>query len=100
MDNPHAHIRAYGSLAQEVMDAGLGGVVAMRYSVYVVTAAQFVANLYAMLVHGCSLGEAVTLGAQNSWRTNPIARSLSSDGHCRIGACRLSMRLRHCAAAH
>src|SRR4029078_8432346 len=38
------------------------GVVAMRYNVYVVTAAQFVADLYAALVRGSSLGEAVTLG--------------------------------------
>jgi hypothetical protein len=32
----HARVRAYGSLAQEVIDAGVAGVVAMRYSVYVV----------------------------------------------------------------
>lgn len=55
-------IRAFGSLAQEVMDTGLTGVVAMRYNVYVVTAAQFVADLYATLTQGHSLGEAVTLG--------------------------------------
>ena len=35
----HARIRAYGSLAAEVADAGVPGVVAMRYNVYVVTAA-------------------------------------------------------------
>jgi hypothetical protein len=58
----HAQVRALGSLAQEVMDAGVAGVVAMRYNVYVVTAAQFVADLYAALVRGSSLGEAVTLG--------------------------------------
>ncbi|MEK7326689.1 MAG: AAA family ATPase, partial [Chloroflexota bacterium] len=55
-------IRAFGSLAQEVMDAGVAGVVAMRYNVYVVTAAQFVADLYAALAQGQSLGEAVTMG--------------------------------------
>jgi tetratricopeptide (TPR) repeat protein len=55
----HAKVRAYGSLAQEVMDAGVTGVVAMRYNVYVVTAAQFVADLYASLVRGSTLGEAV-----------------------------------------
>ena len=42
--------------------AGMAGVVAMRYNVYVVTAAQFVANLYSSLTGGRSLGEAVTLG--------------------------------------
>jgi len=33
----HQQVRLYGSLAQEVMDAGAAGVVAMRYTVYVVT---------------------------------------------------------------
>ncbi len=61
-DDPHGQIRAYGSFAQEVIDAGVAGVVAMRYNVYVVTAAQFVANLYAALARGHTLGEAVTLG--------------------------------------
>jgi tetratricopeptide (TPR) repeat protein len=58
----HARVRAYGSLAQEVVDAGVPGVVAMRYSVYVVTAARFIADLYAALVAGQPLGEAVTAG--------------------------------------
>jgi tetratricopeptide (TPR) repeat protein len=60
--NPHAQVRAIGSLAQEVMDAGVTGVVAMRYNVYVVTAAQFVADLYAAMVRGQTLGAAVTMG--------------------------------------
>ncbi len=60
--DPHSQVRAFGSLAQEVMDAGVAGVVAMRYNVYVVTAAQFVADLYTSLAQGHSLGEAVTLG--------------------------------------
>ena len=58
----HTQARAFGSLAQEVMDAGVAGIVAMRYNVYVVTAAQFVADLYARLALGDALGEAVTLG--------------------------------------
>ena len=61
-DDPHGKIRAFGSLAQEVMDAGVAGVVAMRYNVYVVTAAQFVADLYAALAQGQTLGQAVTQG--------------------------------------
>ncbi|MGQ0605094.1 MAG: CHAT domain-containing protein [Anaerolineales bacterium] len=61
-EDAHATVRAFGSLAQEVMDAGATGVVAMRYNVYVVTAAQFVADLYGALTQGQSLGEAVTLG--------------------------------------
>jgi hypothetical protein len=58
----HTQVRAFGSLAQEIMDEGVAGVVAMRYNVYVVTAAQFVADLYASLTQGHTLGEAVTLG--------------------------------------
>lgn len=53
-------IRAYGSLAAEVADVGVPGVVAMRYNVHVVTAAQFAADLYAFLLSGKSLGEATT----------------------------------------
>ncbi|MEU7906604.1 CHAT domain-containing protein [Actinoplanes sp. NPDC049118] len=58
----HARVRGYGSLALEVTDAGVPGVVAMRYSVYVVTAARFVADLYAALLDGQPLGAAVTAG--------------------------------------
>jgi tetratricopeptide (TPR) repeat protein len=61
----HEAVRAYGSLAQEVMDAGVAGVVAMRYNVYVVTAAQFVAELYGALAEGAALGEAVSRGRKN-----------------------------------
>ncbi len=61
-EDPYNKVRAYGSLAQQVMLQGVTGVVAMRYNVYVVTAAQFVANLYASLTRGCSLGEAVSFG--------------------------------------
>lgn len=56
----HARIRAYGSLAAEVAVAGVPGVVAMRYNVYVGTATQFVTDLYAHLLAGSSLGEAAT----------------------------------------
>ncbi len=57
-----AQVQAFGSLAQEVINKGVTGVVAMRYNVYVVTAAQFVGDLYTALLKGASLGEAVTLG--------------------------------------
>ncbi|MEV0722309.1 CHAT domain-containing protein [Micromonospora purpureochromogenes] len=60
-DDVHALVRGYGSFALEVSDAGVAGVVAMRYSVYVVTAAQFVADLYAALLAGRSLGGAVSV---------------------------------------
>jgi tetratricopeptide (TPR) repeat protein len=58
--NPHAEARAFGSLAQEIMDAGVAGVVAMRYNVYVETAARFVADVYDALVRGQALGEAAS----------------------------------------
>jgi tetratricopeptide (TPR) repeat protein len=58
----HAVVSAYGSFAQEVADAGVAGVVAMRYNVYVVTAAQFVADLYSSLIQGYTLGAAVRVG--------------------------------------
>ncbi len=58
-------VRAWGSLAQELMDSGVGGVVAMRYNVYVVTAARFVAELYGSLARGRSLGAAVALGRKH-----------------------------------
>jgi len=61
----HGRVRAFGSLAQEVMDAGVAGVVAMRYNVYVVTAARFVAELYAALARGCTLGQAVAAGRKH-----------------------------------
>jgi len=62
VDESHSQVRAFGSLAQEVMNEGVAGVVAMRYNVYVVTAAQFVADLYAALASGQGLGEAVSMG--------------------------------------
>lgn len=58
--DPHGRIRAYGSLAQEVMDAGVAGVVAMRYNVYIGTAARFTADVYAELLADRPLGAAVT----------------------------------------
>jgi hypothetical protein len=58
-DDTHKRVRAYGSLAHEIVDAGTGGVVAMRYSVYVDTAARTVATIYSELLAGQPLGEAV-----------------------------------------
>lgn len=71
-DDPHTQVRAFGSLAQEVMDTGAAGVVAMRYNVYVATAAQFVADLYAELIMGRTLGEAVTFCRKQLADTRPI----------------------------
>lgn len=51
-------VRAYGSFAQAVVDAGVTGVVAMRYNVYVATAARFVGEFYQALAQGHTLGRA------------------------------------------
>jgi hypothetical protein len=57
----HERIRQFGSFAHAVMDSGLSGVVAWRYSVFVDTAAQYMADLYASMASGIPLGEAATL---------------------------------------
>jgi tetratricopeptide (TPR) repeat protein len=72
----HGRVRAYGSLAQEVMDAGVTGVVAMAYNVYVVTAAQFIGQVYAALLDGQPLGAAVT----------EARRQLAADPQRQVGA--------------
>jgi hypothetical protein len=72
----HARIRAYGSLAAEVADAGVPGVIAMRYNVYVDTAAQFFADLYAHLLAGRSLGQAAT-SARRALADNPVRQVAS-----------------------
>jgi len=57
----HQQIRQFGSFAHAVMDYGASGVVAWRYSVFVDTAAQYMADLYAALASGLPLGEAATM---------------------------------------
>ena len=69
----HDRIRAYGSLAAEVADQGVPGVVAMRYNVYVETAARFVEDLYRRLASGGSLGAAVS-GARKALAADPQRR--------------------------
>jgi tetratricopeptide (TPR) repeat protein len=59
-DDPPEQARAFGALAQAVMDAGAAGVVAMPYHTSVMTAAPFVADLFAALAQGQTLGEAAT----------------------------------------
>jgi tetratricopeptide (TPR) repeat protein len=74
---PRCQARAWGALAQEVVNAGVAGVLAMRFGVYVVTVAQFVADLYGALTCGRSLGEAVTLG-RRQLEAEPL-RSVAHD---------------------
>ena len=53
------------------MDSGVAGVVAMRYNVFVVTAAQFIGGLYDALSRGRTLGEAAALG-RKQLRDQPL----------------------------
>lgn len=56
----HDAVRAIGSLAQAVIDQGIPAVLGMRYSVYVVTASQYVGELYRELAQGRPFGEAAS----------------------------------------
>jgi tetratricopeptide (TPR) repeat protein len=61
----HDEVRAIGSLAQAVIDQGIPAVLGMRYSVYVVTAAQYIGQLYAALAKGRPFGEAASQGRKH-----------------------------------
>lgn len=58
-------IRAIGSLAQTVVDQGIPAVLGMRYSVFVVTAAQYIGELYRTLAKGSGFGEAASEGRKH-----------------------------------
>lgn len=61
----HDEVRAIGSLAQGVIDEGIPAVLGMRYSVYVVTAAEYIGQLYAALAKGRGFGQAATEGRKH-----------------------------------
>lgn len=64
-DNVHEEVRAIGSLAQAVIDQGIPAVLGMRYSVFVVTAAQYIGQLYASLAKGRPFGQAASEGRKH-----------------------------------
>lgn len=64
-ESVHDEIRAIGSLSQAVIDQGIPAVLGMRYSVYVVTAAQYVGEVYRALARGQSFGEAASHGRKH-----------------------------------
>jgi len=66
----HDEVRAIGSLAQAVVDQGIPAVLGMRYSVFVVTAAQFVGELYAALAKSRGFGQAAS-EARKHLQRNP-----------------------------
>lgn len=61
----HDEVRAIGSLSQAVIDQGVPAVLGMRYSVFVVTAAQYIGQLYAALAKGRGFGQAATEGRKH-----------------------------------
>ena len=61
----HDEVRAIGSLAQAVIDQGIPAVLGMRYKVFVVTAAQYIGELYAALAQGRTFGEAASEGRKH-----------------------------------
>ena len=68
--NVHEEIRGIGSLAQAVVDQGIPAVLGMRYSVFVVTAAQYIGELYAALAKGRGFGQAAS-EARKHLQRNP-----------------------------
>jgi len=66
----------YPSVGNQLLRAGVRGVVAMAYSVYVQTAVRFMARLYGELVNGVELARAVTLAREelcvHPQRSSPI----------------------------
>ncbi|MCH8047893.1 MAG: CHAT domain-containing protein, partial [Planctomycetes bacterium] len=64
-DTVHDEVRAIGSLAQSVVDQGIPAVLGMRYSVFVVTAAQYIGQLYRALATGSGFGEAASEGRKH-----------------------------------
>lgn len=61
----HDEVRAIGSLAQTVVDQGIPAVLGMRYSVFVVTAAQYIGELYRALAQGGGFGQAASQGRKH-----------------------------------
>ena len=60
----------YPSVGNQLLKAGIRGVVAMAYSVYVQTAVRFMARLYEALMQGEELARAVAL-AREALRVHP-----------------------------
>lgn len=69
-DNVHDEVRAIGSLSQAVVDQGIPAVLGMRYSVFVVTAAQYIGRVYSALAKGRGFGQAATEGRKDLYE-NP-----------------------------
>ena len=75
--NVHQNVRVFGSLAQTVADQGLPCVLAMRFSVFVETAARFMLDFYSTLTHGSTVGNAVNF-ARTQLEADPMRQSFPS----------------------
>ena len=85
-DNVHDEVRAIGSLAQAVIDQGIPAVLGMRYSVYVVTAAQYIGQLYAAPWPKEAASARPPPREESTCTATPSAGSVSSRAHYRIGS--------------
>ncbi len=79
VDVPQTTERAFGTLAEEVRAAGVGGVLAVGFNLYVVTAASLVADTYSALAAGRDLGEAVGHARRRLYSADPARRAGSFD---------------------
>jgi hypothetical protein len=70
-------VAAFPSFATEVVRCGVPGVIAMRYNVYVATAAAVVSQVYEHLIAGATLGESVS-AARRGLRENPARTVLGA----------------------
>jgi tetratricopeptide (TPR) repeat protein len=77
-DDIHQDIRAFGSLAHVVADQGVPCVLAMRFNVFVETAARFMVNFYSAMVKGNAVGECVNM-ARSQLSAEPFRESISGD---------------------
>jgi tetratricopeptide (TPR) repeat protein len=76
--NTHQEVREFGSLAQVVADQGLPFVLAMRFNVFVDTAARFMLTFYSNLVAGATAGEASN-AARAQLAAEPVRRAIPRD---------------------
>ena len=64
-DSTYGSEQTWGSFAHEAMSVGVPSVVAMRYNVFVETAAQFVSRFYNSISEGEPVSQAVTKGKKH-----------------------------------
>lgn len=71
----HEDLRSFGSLAMAVADQGVPAVVAMRFNVFVETAARFMLGFYNSLRSGATVGDALN-SARRDLGADPVREAL------------------------